>query len=70
MRNCPTLLLLIWLSGLKRCWSKVRLSISQSPGSGLASTASVTGRNSGVCAPARLASAHRSAATHVDVLSM
>ncbi len=38
MRSWPTLALLIWLSGLKRCWLKVRLMCSQSAGSGLAST--------------------------------
>src|SRR6266540_2471810 len=49
IRSCPTLFLLIWLSGLKRCWLNVRLIISQSAGSGLVNTDSVTGLNSGTC---------------------
>src|SRR5262249_24873150 len=48
MRSWPTLRVLISLSGLKRCSSKVRFIMSQSAGSGLASIASVTGTN--VCA--------------------
>src|SRR5580692_8585613 len=50
MRSWPTLLLLIWSSGLKRWSSKVRLIISQSAGFGLASTDGVTGTNA--CASA------------------
>src|SRR5205814_9278387 len=67
MRNWLTVLLLIWLSGLKRCWSKVRFMCSQSAGSGLANVASVTGRNSAVCADACVASALRIAAAMQDV---
>src|SRR2546430_17093569 len=67
MRNCPTLLLLIWLSGLKRCWSNVRFMCSQSAGSGLANVDSVTGRKSAICADACDASALRTAAAMQDV---
>src|SRR5215471_5440626 len=50
MRSWLTLRVLISLSGLKRCSSKVRFIMSQSAGSGLANIAAVTGTN--VCAEA------------------
>src|SRR5882672_5700014 len=42
---------------MSRCWSKVLFSISQSPGSGLARTSSVTGVKFWVCATASVAHA-------------
>src|SRR5580765_2848807 len=50
IRSCATLLLLICLSGLKRCSSYVRLMCNQSAASGCASIVGVTGTKPSVCA--------------------